>query len=71
MTVLLDTNLLTRPLEPAHPHHKPAVDALAALLAAGEDVCIVPQNLYEFYVVATRPAAGPRARSHSPGSAPP
>lgn len=56
MTVLLDTNLLTRPLEPLHHHHQPAVDALAALLAARERVCIVPQNLYEFYVVATRPA---------------
>jgi predicted nucleic acid-binding protein len=56
MTFLLDTNILTRAAQPHHPMHQPAVDAVAMLRQAEEDLCLVPQNLYEFWVVATRPA---------------
>ena len=35
--------------------HENALDALAALRQRGEELCILPQNLYEFWVVATRP----------------
>ncbi len=55
MSVVLDTNILTRAVQPAHPSHKVALDSLEALRKQGEDLCIVPQNLYEFWVVATRP----------------
>jgi predicted nucleic acid-binding protein len=55
MSVVLDTNILTRAAQPGHPLHKTALDALQALREQGEDLCIVPQNLYEFWVVATRP----------------
>jgi len=34
-----------------------AVDAIAILRSQGEQLCVVPQNLYEFWVVCTRPAA--------------
>lgn len=57
MRVLLDTNILSRLAEPADKDHKVAVDALAALRANGHELCLVPQNLYEFWVVSTRPAA--------------
>jgi predicted nucleic acid-binding protein len=36
---------------------QPAVDAVAALRLQGEELCVVPQNLYEFWAVCTRPAA--------------
>ena len=55
MSVALDTNILTRAAQPSHPMHHEALDTLAALRKQGEDLCIVPQNLYEFWVVATRP----------------
>jgi predicted nucleic acid-binding protein len=55
MTTLLDTNILTRAAQPHHPMHQPAVDAVATLRQGGEILYLVPQNLYEFWVVATRP----------------
>jgi predicted nucleic acid-binding protein len=57
MSTLLDTNLLTRFAQPTHPMHRTALDAAAALRRRGEVLCLVPQNLYEFWVVAARPAA--------------
>jgi hypothetical protein len=54
MNVLLDTNILTRLAQHAHPMHAAARDAVAALQRAGETLRLVPQNLYEFWVVATR-----------------
>lgn len=55
MSVLLDTNILTRSAQPAHPMQKTALDAVSILKTRGEDLCIVPQNLVEFWAVATRP----------------
>ena len=57
MSVVLDTNILTRAAQPAHPSHEDTLDALEVLRKQGEYLCIVPQNLYEFWVVATRPLA--------------
>jgi predicted nucleic acid-binding protein len=57
MRVLLDTNILTRLAEPTDKDHKTATDALAVLRAKGHDLCLVPQNLYEFWAVSTRPVA--------------
>jgi predicted nucleic acid-binding protein len=57
MSVLLDTNVLTRAAQPGHPMHAAAVGAVAALRRQGEVLCLVPQNLYEFWVVCTRPVA--------------
>jgi len=53
---LLDTNILLRSADPAHPMNPEAVEAVAALLDAGESVAIVPQNISEFWNVSTRPA---------------
>ncbi len=53
--ILLDTNILLRYALAADPAF-PAIDtSVAALHARGEVLCIVPQNLYEFWAVATRP----------------
>lgn len=45
MDVLLDTNVLTRCIEPAHPHHPIAHAAIAALVRRGDRLCLVPQVL--------------------------
>jgi predicted nucleic acid-binding protein len=57
MSVLLDTNILTRLSQQSHPHHMPAESAILTLKSRAETLCIVPQNLYEFWAVATRPIA--------------
>lgn len=56
MNYLVDTNILTRLAEPGHPMHRPALDAVNLLVQQGHKL-IVPQNLYEFWVVCTRPVA--------------
>src|SRR4051812_26785034 len=55
MEVLSDTNLVLRIAEPAHAMHAEAFRAMQALRLPGEQPCLVTQNLYEFWVVATRP----------------
>jgi predicted nucleic acid-binding protein len=55
MPTLVDTNLLLRSAEPAHPMCAMALNALAVLRARGARLCVVPQNLIEFWSVATRP----------------
>lgn len=55
MNILLDTNILTRAAQPGHALQQSALKASDALKLQGDKLCIVPQNLYEFWVVATRP----------------
>jgi hypothetical protein len=57
MRVLLDTNILTRVASPQSPMHQLAWDAIALLRRQGDEMFVVPQNLYEFWVVCTRPAS--------------
>src|SRR5262245_42555519 len=57
MRILLDTNILVRLVQPGHPMRLIADDAVAELLRRKDELCIVPQNLYEFWAVCTRPAA--------------
>ncbi len=57
MKVLLDTNVLGRMAEPGHPQCQVACDAANALRRNGDLLCVVPQVLYEFWVVATRAIA--------------
>src|SRR4051794_13477624 len=52
--VLLDTNMLLRLVEASHPQHQAALDSVAKIRQWTEPVCIVPQCLFEFWVVATR-----------------
>ncbi len=56
--ILLDTNLLTRSQDP---QSGAAREAIQTLLGRGERLIVVPQNLYEFWAVATRPHGAPPA----------
>jgi predicted nucleic acid-binding protein len=55
--ILLDTNVLLRVSDPNHAHHPQAAAAVDSLDADGHELRTVPQNLYEYWVVATRPLA--------------
>jgi predicted nucleic acid-binding protein len=55
MSVLIDTNILLRVAQTDHSAHPSATSAVIALREAGDELCLVPQVLYEYWVVATRP----------------
>ncbi len=57
MKVLLDTNILLRLSNPGDLQHSQTKLALATMQANGDEAVIVPQVLYEYWVVATRPLA--------------
>jgi predicted nucleic acid-binding protein len=57
VSIQLDTNILTRLSQPTAKAHVAARTAVSKLLANGQTLEIVPQNLYEFWAVATRPIA--------------
>jgi predicted nucleic acid-binding protein len=55
MRVLVDTNVLGRLSQPSHPLHAAAIRAVKSLHDAQHELRIVPQVIYEYWVVATRP----------------
>ncbi len=55
MRVLLDTNILLRAAEREHSQHSTAVAAIDTLIEQEHELCLVPQCIQEFWVVATRP----------------
>jgi predicted nucleic acid-binding protein len=55
MRILADTNILVRLLNPADPLQALALSALDHFNRRKDDVCLVPQVLYELWVVCTRP----------------
>jgi predicted nucleic acid-binding protein len=57
MTYLLDTNILLRVSQTNHTMHQDAMNALRILRSQGETLCVLPQNLIEYWAVATRPVA--------------
>lgn len=56
MSYVLDSNILLRMAQPAHPMHAEAKQATTTLLRRGEIIQLIPQTLYEFWSVATREA---------------
>jgi predicted nucleic acid-binding protein len=52
---LIDTNILVRLVLPHDPLNPVATAALDELKRRGEKACVAPQNLVEFWSVATRP----------------
>jgi predicted nucleic acid-binding protein len=56
MRLLIDTNILLRLGDKGHVMHGEAFAALDRLGANGHECLIVPQVIYEYWVVATRPA---------------
>jgi predicted nucleic acid-binding protein len=57
MSTLVDTSILTRAIHQSSPMHQVAIDGVVVLRQQGEQLYLVPQNFYEFWVVCTRPAA--------------
>jgi predicted nucleic acid-binding protein len=57
MKVLVDANVLLRLVQPSSPQHADAVSAIVLLRQSDGDLYLVPQVLYEYWVVATRPIA--------------
>jgi predicted nucleic acid-binding protein len=55
--ILLDTNILLRYACATDPAFTTVDTAISTLHARGEVLCVVPQNLYEFWAAATRPIA--------------
>ena len=55
--MLVDTSVLVRTLQPQNPQLHAVRKAIKSLAVQGRDLHIVPQNLVELWVVATRPAA--------------
>ncbi len=55
--ILLDTNILLRYASSVDPAFATVDAAITTLHARGEVLCVVPQNIYEFWAAATRPTA--------------
>lgn len=55
MSYTLDSNILLRSIEANHPQQNEALDLINRLVGRGAEVFLLPQSLYEFWVVATRP----------------
>jgi len=56
MRILVDTNILLRSAQPNHPLCYQATGAVSRLLRQQDSVFFCPQNIAEFWNVATRPA---------------
>jgi len=56
MSYLVDTNVLLRSVQKSHPMESEAATSIKLLLRRREILVITPQNLIEFWCVATRPA---------------
>jgi predicted nucleic acid-binding protein len=55
VSVLIDTNVLLRLAQPNHRQYRAAIDGVARARLAGEALYVTPQNIAEFWAVATRP----------------
>ena len=57
MKILLVTNVLCRLVERGHPDHSATENAVAKLHLGQHELFLIPQVIYEYWVVVTRPAA--------------
>lgn len=55
MSILVDTNVLLRRIQPNHEHQAAAIKAIRQFIQAGEPAHFALQNISEFWNVATRP----------------
>ena len=58
--IVLDSNILIRYCNPKDTAHAVSFAAVTRLQAEGRVLCIVPQNLYEFWATATRLDGSPQ-----------
>lgn len=56
MDVLIDTNVLVRGVHRDSANHREAIHAITIVRTRADRVCVVPQNICEFWSVVTRPA---------------
>jgi predicted nucleic acid-binding protein len=56
VAVFVDTNVLIFSVQNGHPWREAAIVAIEQVLAADDQVCVLPQNIAEFWNVCTRPA---------------
>ncbi|MBI2804549.1 MAG: type II toxin-antitoxin system VapC family toxin [Planctomycetes bacterium] len=68
--ILLDTNVLGRMTDSTDPNCAISRQSVHTLLARKERLVIVPQNLYEFWAVATRKSGPPPAGQNGLGMSP-
>jgi predicted nucleic acid-binding protein len=68
--ILLDTNVLIRITRSRDPQSGVARTAIQTLFGRGERLIVVPQNMYEFWAVATRSAGAPPAGQNGLGMTP-
>jgi len=54
---LADTNILLRSVQTSHPVHGDVDRVVMILLDRGDELCVLGQNLIEFWAVATRPVS--------------
>ena len=59
MRYLIDTSVLVRSFHSGDPRRPAALGAILALSASGNELCILPQNVAEFWAVCTRSAGPP------------
>lgn len=57
MNYLIDTNILVRLAEPGDPSNELTLDAVGVLFRQSHKLYVIPQNLYELWVVCTRPTS--------------
>ena len=57
MSILVDTNVLLRFVDPNDSEYSLVLEAVRVLLRRGESPCFAVQNLVEFWNVCTRPAS--------------
>jgi predicted nucleic acid-binding protein len=55
MNWIIDTSIITRTIHSGNEQQQVAIDSLSKLRSQNETLCVVPQNLVEFWAVATRP----------------
>lgn len=55
--ILVDSNVILRCAQPAHSQYTTAKSAVKTTRMRGLIPCVVPQVIYEYWVVATRPIA--------------
>ena len=66
MEIVLDTNVLLRMTHPPDPLYRTAVKAEKLLLAQGIEFLLLPQTIYEFWVVSTRPTSARGGLAQTP-----
>ena len=55
MRTLVDSNVLIARADLQHSGHQAAIDSVSRLLMSGEELFVTPQNIAEFWCVATTP----------------